>query len=175
MKTSAARWGNDSKGLYIAFYNNNAEEIRQTLAMLEDGKQYDIELKEHKKKRSLDANAYAWVLMGKLAEATEQCNTDVYKTFIREIGGNYDTLCMLDKAVARFCQTWQKNGIGWVTETMPSKLPNCTTVLAYYGSSTFDSRQMSKFTELIIDECKQYNIETKTPAEMSLLLEEWHQ
>lgn len=173
MKTSAARWGSDSKGLYIAFYNNSAEDIKRTLAILEDGKQYELELKEYKKKRSLDANAYAWVLMGKLAEVTGESVTDVYKSFIREVGGNFDTLCLLDKAVNRFCQTWQKNGLGWVTETMPSRLNGCTNVLAYYGSSTFDSTQMNKFTELVVNACQEQGIETKTPAELALLLKEW--
>ena len=35
---------------------------------------YDLEVKEHREKRSLDANAYAWVLMDKLALLKEGWN-----------------------------------------------------------------------------------------------------
>ena len=34
---------------------------------MKSGRVYDAELKEHREKRSLDANAYAWVLLGKLS------------------------------------------------------------------------------------------------------------
>lgn len=173
MRTSSARWGSDSKGLYIAFYNNSAEEIKQMLASMEEGKEYELNVNLFKRKRSLDANAYAWVLIGKLAEKLGESNIDVYKSFIRDVGGNYTTMCMLDSAVKTFEERWHKNGIGWVIDTMPSKMPKCTNVLAYCGSSNFDSRQMGKFIDLIVHECQDEGIETKTPAELALLIKEW--
>ena len=34
---------------------------------------------------------------------------------------------------------WEHNGLGWVTEILPSKIAGCVNVVLYYGSST--SRQ----------------------------------
>ena len=47
------------------------EEMGKAMAIVRKmkPKAYDLTVKEHRKKRSLDANAYAWVLIGKLAGA----------------------------------------------------------------------------------------------------------
>ena len=80
---------------------------------------------------------------------------------------------MVDKSVDKLRQGWEHNGLGWPTETMPSKLPGCTVVLLYYGSSTYDTAQMSRLISLIIEDCKAQGIETMTPAELSRLMEAW--
>ena len=67
---------------------------------------------------------------------------------------------------------WQSN-IDWLTERFPSKIDGCVNVILYYGSSTYDTAQMSRLIELIIQDCKALDIETATPAELSLLLERW--
>lgn len=47
-------------------------------------------LKLFRKKRSLDANAYFWVLCGKLAAKTRQNKSDIYRQLIKEIGDNFE-------------------------------------------------------------------------------------
>ena len=44
-----------------------------------------VEIKKARKKRSLDANAYAWVLIDKIAEKTGIRRKEVYRNAIREI------------------------------------------------------------------------------------------
>ena len=66
-----------------------------------------------------------------------------------------------------------KSGLGWVTETIPSKLDGFTNVLAYYGSSMYNTAEMSKLIDLIVQECQQLGIETKNPKELQSLLESW--
>lgn len=94
---------------------------------------------------------------------------------IREIGGNSATVCVADKAVEKLRAGWEGNGLGWITDTMESKLPGCTNVILYYGSSTYDTDQMSRLIELIAQECKQQGIETATPMELAALMEGWHE
>lgn len=139
----------------------------------EDNKEYTLEIKEKRKKRSLDANAYFWVLASKIAAASGSPVTDVYRSYIREIGGNCEILCLQDKAVERFCKIWETHGIGWVTETMPSKLEGCTNIMCFYGSSTYDTIQMSRLIGLAIQDCKEYGIEYMTERELGALLAEW--
>ena len=54
-----------------------------------------------------------------------------------------------------------------------SKLDGYTNVITYYGSSTYDSLQMSRLINLIQEDCKQYGIEVMTPAELALLMDGW--
>ena len=75
-------------------------------------KEIIFEVKEARKHRSLSANAYAWVLIDKIAEKTGIKKSEVYKNAIREIGGVSDTICVMDKAVDRLREGWAKNGLG---------------------------------------------------------------
>ena len=131
-----------------------------------------VEIKKASAKRSRDANAFAWVLIDKIAEKMHISKVEVYRNAIREIGGVSEMVCVQDKAVERLREGWQKNGIGWQTETMPSKLPGCTNVILYYGSSTYDTAQMSRLLDLIIQEAEQLGIPTLRD-EADALLGKW--
>lgn len=130
-------------------------------------------MKKYYPKRSLDANAYFWTLLDKLTVLFGLPSIQLYKEFIKDVGGNSDIVCVQNAGADRLCRGWGHNGLGWVTERMPSKLDNCTNVILYYGSSSYDSAQMSRLINLAVDECKQHGIQTATPAELSLLLEAW--
>lgn len=148
-------------------------EVASYIDSLENDKQYSLTIKEHKKKRSLDANAYAWVLLDKLAAVIHERKEDIYKSYIKEIGGNSELVCIKAEAAESLCAGWSRNGLGWQTETLPSKLAGCTNVILYYGSSVYDTEQMSRLIDLIVQDCKIFGIETKDPAEIERLVEEW--
>lgn len=132
-----------------------------------------IEIKPYRARRSLDANAYAWVLMDRLAEKLNESKENVYREYIKHIGGNSEIVCIKNNAVERLCEGWSKNGIGWQTDTFPSKIEGCTNVILYYGSSTYDSSQMTRLLDLIIQDCKQQNIPVETPDEIARLKSLW--
>ena len=71
-----------------------------------------FEIKKAANRRSRDANAFAWVLIDKIAEKTRIAKADIYRQAIREIGGVSETVCVQDKAVERLCEGWRKNGLG---------------------------------------------------------------
>ena len=139
---------------------------------LKNENKLNLELKKYRKKRSLDCNAYMWVLLQKLQESLNIPKEEIYKDAIKNIGV-YEVVPVKDIAVDRFIEAWKHNGIGWVCETTKSKLEGFTNVIAYYGSSTYNSAEMSRLIDLIIQECKQLNIETLTPEQLSVLKEEW--
>lgn len=152
------------------------EDKRSALSMvdtLKDAEKLAIKISKHKKKRSLDANAYCWTLISKIAEKTNVRKDEVYRAAIKEIGGNSDIVCIQDKAVESLCAAWSRNGLGWQTDTMPSKIDGCTNVVLYYGSSTYDVEQMSRLINIIIQDCEALGIETKSQAEIDSLLNSW--
>ena len=141
--------------------------------LLEQDNTKKYEVKEVKRRRSLDSNAYAWVLLGKLQDKLHIAKEDIYKSLIKEIG-SYEVIPVKNEAVERFRQAWSKNGLGWITETTKSKLEGFTNVIAYYGSSSYNTAEMSRLIELIVQECKQQDIETMTQNELKSLLESWN-
>ena len=147
--------------------------LTNVIDSLDEDKTYDLTIKEHRNKRSLDANAYFWVLCDKLAEKLNIAKVDIYRDLIKNIGGNNQIVCVPEKAVDKLISGWEHNGIGWLTETTTSKLDGCVNVILYYGSSTYDAAQMSRLIELVVQECKQQGIETLTPQELERLCIEW--
>ena len=132
-------------------------------------KELDIEIKAHRKRRSRDANAYAWILCDKIAADTRVAKLTVYREAIKNIGGVSDTVCVKDRAVEKLRESWQKNGLGWMSDTMPSKIEGCTNVILYYGSSTYDTKQMSALIDHLIQDAQALGIETMTPKELEAL------
>lgn len=152
--------------------SDSVPSLRQWLDELK-GRAAAAELKVWRKKRSLDANAYAWVLIDKIAEAIREDKTSVYREAVREIGGNSELICVQDEGVRKLTRIWSRNGLGWVADTVPSKLPGCTNVLLYYGSSVYDTAQMSQLIDYLIFEAKQLGLETLPPAELERMMQQW--
>ena len=152
---------------------NELNDFKQLVDDMNDCEKLSIEIKPYRPRRSLDANAYAWVLMDKLASKMSMAKVDIYREYVKHIGGNSETVCVKNSAAERLCEGWSKNGIGWQTDTFPSKLDGCTNVILYYGSSTYDTAQMSRLLDLIIQDCKQLGIPTETPDEIARLKALW--
>jgi hypothetical protein len=136
-----------------------------------------IKVGRKKKKRSLDANDYCWVLCTKIAEHLQNAKVyitkeEVYRKHIRLVGV-YEPLALRDGAVDRFVEEWEKRGTGWLTEVVDSTLDGCKKVFAYYGSSTYDTREMSRLLESIIQDCDALGIDTMPQAELDSLLNQW--
>lgn len=152
---------------------DDKETALQMVDELKGEEKLKVKISKATKKRSMDANAYCWVMIDKLAEKLRMTKTEIYRSAIKEIGGNCDTVCVQDKAVKQLCEAWSRNGIGWQTDTFPSKIEGCTNVILYYGSSTYDTAQMSRLIELVLEECRQVGIEVKREEEVNSLLNSW--
>lgn len=136
-------------------------------------KPVDVTIKPHRNKRSLDANAYAWVLIDKIAEAMRITKEEVYRNAILHIGGVSKTVCTLAEAADKLCEIWAGNGLGWQFAQFPSKIPGCVNITLYYGSSSYDTKQMSSLIEQLISDCHALGIETKSKEELESLLSQW--
>lgn len=138
-------------------------------------------LKRFREKRSNDANAYCWALLHKLGAALRMDPVEVYRELIPAVGDNYDTVVVAIKGLEAFRRHWERRGdgaskgLGWVVRVLgPTQgMPGYATVYAYYGSSTYDTAQMSRLIDLVVQECRQQDIETLTERELSLLKEGW--
>lgn len=153
----------------------NSNEINQVEEL--KGLKLNVELKKWVKKRTLDCNAYMWVLIQKIAEkiSTEDAivtKEDIYKDAIKNVGA-YSIVPIKSEAVEEWTRIWKSNGIGWICETQPSKLDGFTNVMCYHGSSVYNQKEMNRLVNVIVEECRNLGIETKPDEELKSLLEEW--
>lgn len=161
MRITGAKWA----GGELILSTSDPEAVRFALGF----KEGDYAISKAKKKRSLDANAYFFVLADKIAAVTGITKTEIYRHAIKEIGGNSDTVCVMEKAADALCDGWERNGLGWQTERLPSKIKGCVNVILYYGSSTYDSQTMKRLIDNVIQDAKALGIETMTPQELAKL------
>lgn len=135
-------------------------------------KELNVKVTSFSKKRSLSQNAYMWVLLGELAAKLSRSKEDLYKIYIKDYGV-FEILPIKNEAATRFKSNWSKNGLGWFTEDLgESKLNGYTKLIAYYGSSTYNSTEMSRLVDAVVEDCKEQGISTMTLSEIMLLKNE---
>ena len=125
-------------------------------------KPMEIILQTIKKKRSLD----------EIAKAVKNTAKNVYKQAIRDVGV-YELMYMPKDAVKRFIDVWNAKGEGWQAELLEAEYQGLSCVKAYYGSSTYNTDEMSRLIDWAIDAAEEQGIETLTPDQKSSMLKEW--
>ena len=150
-----------------------------------------IEIKEYRKSRSLNANAYFYVLVNKIAEAMNLSDTEVHDRLLA------DNLCYVYKngTIDWAVQDWEPDNNRlvridrdyWIDSHMEVTLakpdgsfymtagkPRTSKIFWHIkGSHQMDTKEMSRLIESTVQEAKSLGIETMTPAELERLVKAW--
>lgn len=129
--------------------------------------------KKRRVKRSLSANAYLWVLADQIACHIGSTKEEVYKECVRKAGPMV-ILTTKKNAVEKLKSAWSGHGMGWFCEVLGDGVePGMVDMVCYYGSSSYDSSEMARVVDYIVEEAKQCGIETATPKELESMKKEW--
>lgn len=130
--------------------------------------------KKKKKRRSLDANAYAWVLIDKLAEKLNLSPMEIYRNAVRDTGGVSETpeLVELSKLESTIIE-WVDGHLGRQVKIFPGYEMSHVNVIRVHGSSDYDTGQMARFIDGLVQDAEALGIETKDPKEIESLLNSW--
>ena len=162
-------------------------DARLTLQTTEDlGELFDrlkdlpvrVEIKQWRDKRSLDANAYYWVLLSKAAAALKISNNRAHNLMLRRYGAPelmdeqlvYLVLPESQEAEEKALEseTYHIRPTSQVKEGRDGKLYR--TYILLKGSSAYDTKEMSRLISGLVDECRALGIETLTPEELRSLI-----
>lgn len=135
------------------------ELISRMLSLPQGDQVYTLQIKEWKKKRSLNANAYCWLLVGKLADVLRASKEEIYLKMLENYGQS-TMVAVSDKVdVTPFFKYFKEvsNSNGYINYQV------------YKGSSEYDTKEMAVFIDGIIYECESVGIETITPKELAIL------
>lgn len=144
---------------------------------LKDAK-LSVEIKKYRKKRSREANNYLWKLCTALSEKMSSLDNKFtkeyfYRQAIKDIGVWQDDEVEPEKVKWR-CEAWERLGTGWITERVDfTPDGNKEIIRFYYGSSQYNTKQMSKLIDNIVQDCKSVGIETIPPNELESMVKEW--
>ena len=140
-----------------------------------------VEIKKASKHRSLDANNYCWKLIDLITAKLQDTDPKgkwtpekVYRHAIKEIGGISDIYGVKEEAVERFKEIWIGKHIGRQVEILPgSTKPGWLNVKAWLGSSDFDSQQMSRLINSLVQDAEALGIPTISDEEAERMVAQW--
>lgn len=127
----------------------------------------DIELKEYREKRSLNANAYAWVLIGKIADVLRVSKEEIYLLMLKRYGQSELFSVLSEINVDGYFKYYEVAG----TSVLNGK--EFTHYKIFKGSSEYDTREMSILIDGIVAEAQELEIETLTPDEVEKMKALW--
>jgi hypothetical protein len=119
-----------------------------------------------------------WVLCQKIAKKISLpkvpiTKEEVYRKLIHEVG-EFTVLPIRNDAVVTWIKNWGEGRTGWVCDNLgDSKIKGYTNIASYYGSSVYNTKQMSRLIDCVVEEAKEQGIETLRPEELAAMSREW--
>lgn len=141
------------------------KELIPKMLKLDETKEYEI--KEHKHKRSLNANAYYWVLVNKMADALNQSKEFIHMSMLKQYGQRYVLCVPYDTPVGSLVKYYEQDGVKKQGERL------FKTYNVYLPSSEMNIYEMSKLIDGTVEEAQSIGIETMTPNELEHLKAMW--
>lgn len=139
------------------------------------GAKLTVTAKKYRKKRSLDANAYSWVLLDKIAKAMGSTSEEVYEEMLRRYGYplyDEDEKPVIISLKAEIDISTLDIHLKLIGEGhVQDKLFKHYKVIR--GQSTYDTKEMSTFIDGIVSDAKELGIETLTPDELERMKAAW--
>ncbi len=133
------------------------------------GKQLSVEIKQYRKRRSLNANAYLWVLLGKMAEVLRTSKDELYLMMLERYGV-YTHIIVKPHVVEQVKAQWRTvRELGEVIVNGQKGIQ----LQCYFGSSTYDTKQMSVLIDGVVSECQELGIDTLPPDEIQMMKNQW--
>lgn len=156
-------------GLMISFKVERGAEVARLRSM--PGDMFEVTVKPWKERRSTNANAYMWTLLDKLAAKLHADREELYMRYVRHYGIWCDVTLMANKA-RTITTGWERQGLGWKTEVIQAN-DKTVDVRLYYGTSVYNGEQMRRVIDAVVEDCKDMDIETRTPEEIDSMIKAW--
>ena len=146
---------------------NERNDFEAIVDEMKDKDKLSIEVKPYTQRRSLNANAYAWLLIGKIADVLRAGKDEVYCQLLKRYGQSELISVLSHVPIGNYIKYYEDAG--------ESKLngKDFTHYRVYKGSSEFDTREMSIFIDGVVSEAKELGIQTETPNQIAEMKARW--
>lgn len=127
-----------------------------------------IKIDKHREKRSLEANAYAWVLIGKIADCVGASKDEIYLELLKRYGQTYVT-----KVKHEEVEIFKRDHKYWEEHEKLESEEKAQYFRVWVGSSRYNTEEMSKFIDGIVSEAVELDIDVRTPDQIAEMLSLW--
>jgi hypothetical protein len=146
---------------------NERNDFESIVDDLKDKDKLSIEIKPFRQHRSLNANAYCWVLIGKIADVVRAGKDEVYLKCLKRYGQSELISVLSHVPIGNYLKYYEEAGESKLNGKM------FTHYRVYKGSSEFDTREMSIFIDGVVSEAKDLGIQTETPNQLAEMKARW--
>lgn len=146
---------------------NELQDFKDLVDQYNTKEKLSIEIKQYRRKRSLDANAYCWVLIGEIANVLRATKDEIYLDMLKKYGQQF-----IVKIKNRDKERFERTQKYWeVHETLTDGKAQYYRL--FIGSSEYDSHEMSILIDGIISEAMQMGIQVETPNKIAEMKSRW--
>lgn len=135
--------------------------------LFDQDKNKKFEIKEYHKKRSLNANAYAWTLIGKIADVVRNSKEEVYIEMLKKYGQSEIVSVLSDIDVTEYFKYFEQ------IATVKLQGKNFTHYKVFKGTSEYNTAEMAVFIDGVISEAEELGINTLPPDEVEKIKSLW--
>ena len=168
IKFNKCKYNIDREGFWLALQIEDVSQAQQFIENKKD-KEYIADLKIYRSKRSLDANAYMWVLLQKMAEVLRTTKDELYLQELRKYG-QFTHVIVRPDVVDKVKQEWRvAEEVGEVEVNGQKGIQ----IRCYFGSSTYNTEEMAVLIDGVISDCKILGVETLPEQELVDIKERW--
>lgn len=153
----------------LSVTSNILADFEKLKAVVVKDKLLSVEIKPYRVRRSLDSNAYMWLLLGEMAGILNTTKDELYLIMLGRYGV-YTHIVVKPSVVEKVKLEWKtvkELGVVMVNGSIGMQLQ------CYFGSSTYNTMEMSKLVDGVVMEAKEMGIDTMTNKEISLLNSKW--
>lgn len=127
-----------------------------------------ITVDKYREKRSLEANSYAWLLIGKISDCIGASKDEVYLEMLKRYGQTY-VVKIQHKDIDRFKRAEKY----WEEHEKLDAEEKAQYFRVWIGSSHYNTAEMSRFIDGIVSEAEELDIPTKTPNQIAEMMSLW--
>lgn len=168
-------------GQFQLTFSMNEQSKAEYIDSIKDLDKLSIKATKYREKRSLDANAYYWQLLSKVAEKLPSSKPSAHNLMLRKYGqifiidskAVYLVLPDTEEAerTAEEAETYHIKPTSQVKEGKDGKMYR--TYIMLRGSSDYDTKEMSMLIEGLVSDAKDLGIETMTGEEIERMMEQY--
>ena len=147
-------------------FTGTIEEIKQFLFKFDKNTEYDITIDKHRNKRSLNANAYSWVLQNEIANRLRLSKEEVHFQMLKDYGQRDYVSLLASVNPNDYFDYYEEQG------TFKHAGNTFKSYLVFKGTRKYNSKEMSIFIDGLVQEAKNLGIETLEDKEIKEMIEE---
>ena len=128
---------------------------------------YDISIKEHREKRSKNANSYMWKLVTQIADVLGTTKEEIYLQELKKYGQSIMIPVKTGQKPDGYFKYYELHKKGYIKDV------TVDWYIVYKGSSEYDTKEMSTLLNGVVEDCHELDIPTLDDIRIEELIDDW--